>query len=89
MNGEPRWDLINKIPDDLLIYGGDNPEGQWTWTEWRTELGHPYADGHGFCKTCGAGGPCILHAFFDAVTVSTVRALDRLGALVPAEKEGS
>lgn len=85
MSNEPRWDLIARIPEDMKIYGHDRSEGQWTWPQWREALGHPYATGHGFCHTCGAGGPCELAAFYDAVLMSTVRELDAMGALVPRE----
>lgn len=83
MSSEVRWDLIDKIPDDMLIHSADHTEGQWTWPQWRGALGHPYAQGHGFCQKCGAGGPCELMAFFDAVTMSVVRELDKMGALMP------
>lgn len=85
MSDDVRWDLINKIPDDMSIYGSDHSEGQWTWAQWREGLGHPYAVGHGYCKTCGAGGPCELAAFYDAVMLSVVRELDKMGALRPRE----
>lgn len=81
MTDEPRWDLINRIPDDMLIYSTDEGHEQWTWAQWRAALGHPYAEGHGFCKTCGAGGPCSLQAFHDALIMSTVRELAAMDAL--------
>lgn len=86
MAGEPRWDLIDKIPDDMQIVGDEyERDAPLTIDVWRDALGHPYAKGHGFCRTCGAGGPCLLMAFFDAVMMSTVRELDKAGALVPRE----
>ena len=81
-----RWDQVDRIPEDMQIYGSDcSPEGQWRLPQWLEELGHPRAEGHGYCKTCGAGISCTLMAFFDAVLISTVRELELAGALVPRE----
>lgn len=85
VTSEPRWDQLDRIPDDMQIYGEDSSGEQWTLPQWLEELGHPQAEGHGFCKTCGAGGPCMLMAFFDAVLMSVVRELDAAGQLVPRE----
>lgn len=76
-----RWDIINKVPDDMPIYGSDHVEAPLTIDVWRDALGHPLAEGRGFCVTCGPAGPCFLMAFFDAVTVSIVRELDKQGLL--------
>lgn len=84
---EPRWDLINKIPDDMNISGSDHTEVPLTWEVWRDALGHPYADGHGYCTTCGPAITCFLLAFYDAVMMSTVRELDKAGALVPRKEK--
>lgn len=86
MSYEPRWDLIDKIPDDMPLYtDAESSDGQWAWPEWREELGHPYVQGHGYCKTCGPAITCMLAAFYDAVIMSTVRELDKVGGLVPRE----
>jgi hypothetical protein len=83
---EPRWDLLDKIPDDMPITDRDyHIDPSLTIAVWRDALGHPYAEGHGFCKTCGAGITCALMAFYDAVVHSTVRELEKMGALVPRE----
>lgn len=76
-----RWDILDQIPDDLLLAADDMiPQPLEVW---RDALGHVYAEGHGFCRTCGAGGPCILMSFYDAVMHTTVRELDKRGLLVP------
>lgn len=77
---------LDQAPDDFLLAADDMiPQ---PLSVWREALGHPSAEGHGFCKTCGAGGPCILMTFFDAVMHTTVRELGRQGLLVPEEREG-
>lgn len=77
-----RWDVIDKIPDDMSIHGSDHSEDvSLPWEVWRDALGHPHAEGLGHCKTCGPGVTCLLLAFFDAVMVSVVRELDKAGAL--------
>lgn len=84
MSDNVRWDLINQLPDDMPVHEID--QVPLSLEVWRDALGHPYAEGHGFCKTCGAGGACILMAFYDAVQVSTVRELDKLGLLPPVKE---
>jgi hypothetical protein len=85
MSDSTRWDVINQIPDDMPIYGADYIEAPLTFGVWRDALGHPYVEGHGYCKTCGPAITCMLLAFFEAAVVSTVRELDRRGLL--KEKE--
>jgi len=86
MTDGPRWDLLEKIPDDMQIISHDNDhDAPLTIEVWRDGLGHPYAEGHGYCKTCGPAITCLLMAFYDAVMFSTVRELARMGGLVPRE----
>jgi hypothetical protein len=88
LDTEPRWDQIDRIPDDMQIYGNDWSEDQWTLSKWREALGHPAVTSHGYCQTCGPGTTCMLMAFFDAVLMSVVRELDATGQLVsPQPKE--
>lgn len=82
----PRWDVLDQLPDevDMLIYSSDHvPEPPLTFRVWQDALGHPYAEGHGFCKKCGPAVACLLAVFYDAVVASTVRELDRLSLLPP------
>lgn len=85
MSDDVRWDLIDKIPDDMSIYGSDHVEAPLTVGVWRDALEHPYVEGHGFCRTCGPATTCMLMAFYDAVMLSVVRELDKMGALRPRE----
>lgn len=85
MSDAERWDLIDKLPDPMALQS-DMMVMPQPLSVWRDALGHPYAEGHGFCKTCGPGGACLLMLFYDAVIMSTVRELGKVGALVPEEK---
>lgn len=85
MSDDERWDVIDKIPDPMPLQSSKMTVPQ-PLDVWRDALDHPWAHGHGYCKTCGAGGPCILMAFHDAVMMSTVRELDKAGALVPRKE---
>lgn len=84
---EPRWDAIDKLPDDMHIYGSDHTEAPLTPDVWRDALGHPRAAGRSYCMTCGPAMRCWLIAFFDATIASTIRELDKAGMLVPERKE--
>lgn len=79
MSEDLRWDVLDRIPDDLLLAADDmDPQPLWLWCD---ALGHPHVKSHGYCQTCGAGGPCILMMFFDAVMHTTVRELDNPSGL--------
>lgn len=84
MTEEERDDLIDRLPDDMNVWEFEDeldhfPGRDWSW--WRAQLGHPHATGHGYCQTCGPGGPCLLAVFHGALITTVVRHLDRLGAL--------
>ncbi|MEK9524049.1 hypothetical protein MIU24_32450 [Streptomyces venezuelae] len=83
MTEEQRDGLIDRIPATAVLWPHDD-ELAWfpnrTYDEWRTILGHPPAH-RGCCQTCGCATTCLLGAFYDSVVTSTVRELDRLGAL--------
>jgi hypothetical protein len=84
-SGETRWDVIDRLPDEyaMPIHDSDYVDPVPTWQTWREALGHPYVEGHGYCKTCGPAITCALAAFYEAVIVSVVRELNKLGLLPP------
>lgn len=86
MSEEERDDLIDRLPVDMPLWPDEEElaRGHFTdrdWAWWRDTLGHPYATGHGFCRTCGPATPCLLGVFYDSVISSVIRELARLGAL--------
>lgn len=90
MTEEERDDLIDRIPTDGMIIWDHDAELDWfpnrNFDEWREILGHPRSH-PGCCKTCGCATSCLLGTFFDAVVSSTIRELDKIGAL--ASTDGS
>ena len=82
---DARWDVIDKIPDDMDIYGSDHTEAPLKFDVWRAALGHPRAEGGSHCMTCEVN-PCFLMSFYDSVITSVIRELDKAGLLVPKEE---
>lgn len=85
MTEDERDDLIDRLPDDMILWAVDDEldwwQGDpWTYAKWREVLGHPRAH-PGCCRTCGCCTSCTLGVFYDGVVSSVVRELDKLGAL--------
>lgn len=90
MTEEERDDLIDLLPDDMVLWPNDGelvhfPERNYD--EWRDILNHPRAH-PGCCKTCGCATSCMLSVFYDSVVASVVRELDKLGAIVAPAADG-
>lgn len=83
MTEEERDDLIDTLPDGMVLWPDEKELIHFStrnYEEWRDILGHPRAH-PGCCKTCGCATSCLLSVFYDSVVTSTVRELDKLGAL--------
>lgn len=81
--------ILDLIPSDMIVWSDDAELGWFpnrNYDEWRNILGHPRAH-RGCCGTCGCASTCLLGAFYDAVITSTIRELDKLRLLKPAEGE--
>lgn len=85
-----RWEIADRLDqaeqDGMVIWENDAEVPSFprhTWTYWRDALGHPHADGHGHCHTCGPAITCSLDAFRTAYRASVLRELDCMGNLRP------
>lgn len=88
MTEEERLDIWDLLPDDPAIWADDEelPHfGHANLRWWLDVLGHPKAH-RGCCKACGCCTTCMAGAFHQAVVTTTLRELDRIGALVKPEK---
>lgn len=82
MDEEARDDLIDRIPDDMVIWEDEDELGSFPWTlrKWLDVLGHTRAHA-GCCTACGCATTCMAAAFYGSTVSSVVRELDRIGAL--------
>lgn len=78
------YHISDLLPNDLNLWG-DLDEGRthftgrdYTW--WRDVLNHPKAH-RGCCKTCGCATTCMLSAFHEAVVMSVIQELARVGVI--------
>lgn len=93
MTEEERDDLVDLLPSGMVIWDDEQElaEGHFTdrdWAWWRDALEHPMAH-RSCCKTCGCAVTCTLAYFYTALISSTVRELDRIGALVKPSTAGT
>lgn len=82
MTPDERYDLIDLLPDDMVIWDDDEELSAFPWDlrKWLDVLGHKKAH-PGCCKACGCATTCMASAFHEALITSVVRELDKLGVL--------
>jgi hypothetical protein len=83
MTPEERYDIADLLPEGMQIWNDDEeleafPGRDRVW--WSNALGHPRAH-RGCCRTCGCATTCLLAAYHDALVMTVIRELDRVGAL--------
>ena len=85
MTEDERLDLLDLLPEDAPIWADDEElptfGARATLSWWLDTVGHPKAH-PACCKTCGCATTCMAGAFYDAVVMTTIRELDKIGALV-------
>jgi hypothetical protein len=92
MTPEERETLMDTLGAFPVIWEHDDEIPRFTdvrdWTWWSAALDHPRGTS-GRCRTCGSGVTCIVVAFHDALIASTLRELDKAGALRIPEESSS